>query len=378
MKILITGDFVVTDEFEGKDLVGESVIKLFEEADYRIINLEAPITYENPKNKITKTGPYLRTSAKTTLPYLKQLKVDMVTLANNHVLDYGEEGLKSTLAFCSENKITTVGAEKNLNTAKTSKRIKIQGKVISVINFSENEWASATSKTGGAHPMDIIDNTRLIQSEKENTDFLIVIIHGGHEFYHFPSPRMQKQYRFYADQGADVIVGHHPHCISGFEVYNETPIFYSLGNFLFTKKSRFDAWYLGLVLQIEINGKNLNTDLIPIKQTPAKFTISTLAKGQKSKILEQVRAYSKVIQDSELLMNEWDNYVRKKSNTYLNHFSISGLVPNKYIKALLYKSGLSEVLTPNKARTLFLNLIRCEAHKDLSKEVLTHHLSKNE
>ena len=58
-----------------------------------------------------------------------------------------------------------------------------------------------------------------------------MIVHGGHECYNLPSPRMQKQYLFYADQGADIVVGHHTHCISGYEVYKGVPIYYSLGNF---------------------------------------------------------------------------------------------------------------------------------------------------
>lgn len=83
-KILIAGDLVVTDEFQDQDLIDESVVNLFIEADYRIVNLETPITTNNSDNKILKTGPHLRTSAEIVLLYLKQLTVDMVTLANNH------------------------------------------------------------------------------------------------------------------------------------------------------------------------------------------------------------------------------------------------------------------------------------------------------
>jgi poly-gamma-glutamate capsule biosynthesis protein CapA/YwtB (metallophosphatase superfamily) len=76
--------------------------------------------------------------------------------------------------------------------------------------------------------MDIIDNANQIKEAKATHDKVIVIVHGGHEYYNLPSPRMQKQYRFYADQGADFVVGHHTHCISGYEVYNGVPIYYSL------------------------------------------------------------------------------------------------------------------------------------------------------
>src|SRR5690554_8220427 len=104
--------------------------------------------------------------------------------------------------------------------------------------------------------MNIIYNTNQIKEAKATHDKVIVIIHGGHEYYNLPSPRMQKQYRFYAEQGADIIISHHTHCISGKEVYKGVPIYYSLGNFLFTNTSSFEDWYIVIVLDLTIiNGK---------------------------------------------------------------------------------------------------------------------------
>jgi len=70
MKIIIAGDLYIAEEFRNKDLIDKSVTDLFENSDYRIVNLEAPITEENPKNKIIKTGPHLRMSSDTIMPYL--------------------------------------------------------------------------------------------------------------------------------------------------------------------------------------------------------------------------------------------------------------------------------------------------------------------
>ena len=90
---------------------------------------------------------------------------------------------------------------------------------IAILNFCENEWSIAEDDSPGANPMDIIDNTNHIREAKASHDKVIVIVHGGHEYYNLPSPRMQKQYRFYADQDADIVVGHNTHCISGSEMY---------------------------------------------------------------------------------------------------------------------------------------------------------------
>src|SRR5690606_34911013 len=123
---------------------------------------------------------------------------------------------------------------------------------IAIINIAENEWASATDTSAGANGMDLIDDVKSIQEAKSQSDFVLVIVHGGHEYYNLPSLRMQKQYRFYIDNGADLVVGHHSHCISGMETYKNKKIYYSLGNFLFTKPSVFKGWYNGLILEVII------------------------------------------------------------------------------------------------------------------------------
>jgi|GEM_PF-3062725 len=92
MNILISGDFFIADEYANKELIDQSVVDLFKQADYRIINLEAPLTANESTNKILKTGPNLRMSEVTVMPYFKQLKVDAVTLANNHILDNATKG----------------------------------------------------------------------------------------------------------------------------------------------------------------------------------------------------------------------------------------------------------------------------------------------
>ncbi len=110
MNILIAGDFFISDKYKDQCLIDRRIEDLFASVDYRIINLEAPITNkDDPKNKILKIGPHLRSSEDTVIPYLKQLHIDMVTLANNHILDYGEQGLIDTFHALKKNNIDRVG-----------------------------------------------------------------------------------------------------------------------------------------------------------------------------------------------------------------------------------------------------------------------------
>lgn len=375
MKILVTGDFVITDEFQGHDLLNETVLELFKDTDYRIVNLEAPVTVDNPSNKILKTGPQLRSSPQTTLPYLKQLNVDMVTLANNHVLDYGQNGLNDTLAFCAHNNISTVGAGKDINEAQRPKRLEIDGKTISIINFAENEWASASAESGGAHPVDIIDNARLINSEKDQTDIIIVIIHGGHEYYPYPSPRMQKQYRYYVDQGADAVIGHHPHCISGYEVYKDSPIVYSLGNFIFTKPSIHNEWYTGLVCSLLIGEKDdINFKLIAVTQDHKSFRLTTQLEENANRTKKMIEEINSIIKDEKLLRKKWDEFIESKFDQYYWMTSPFNFFQNRYAKAVVKRLGLHKHIMSLGYKSSLLNSIRCEAHKDALISILAEDL----
>ena len=369
--ILVAGDLVINQEYDVSKL-DKKLVSLFQKSDLNIVNLEAPVTASN--SKILKTGPYLKAHEESTKKILKALNVDIVTLANNHVLDYDEKGVDDTLDFCRKNKIKTVGAGMNLEEAAKTLYVDTKEGKIALVNFAENEWASATDKTAGANPMDVIDNAKQIQNAREQADYVIVIIHGGHEYYNLPSPRMQKQYRFYAEQGADIIIGHHTHCISGKVVYKGVPIYYSLGNFLFTNPSSFEDWYIGIVLELTIINGKLEVQLHPVKQTKEYFQISLLEGEEKQNVYNRIFKFDTVIEDSIKLNNEWKAYVDSKYRQYLNYWSPISFVNNRLLKSVLIKLGVS--LINKKGIALKLNMLRCEAHKDMSKEFTLKYLKK--
>ncbi len=374
LSIIIAGDFFVSKNFQGQDLIDKSMLSLFAKADYRIVNLEAPVTDVKAKNKILKTGPHLCTSEATTVPLLKQLKIDMVTLANNHILDYGENGLKDTFKVLKKEQIAFVGAGNNLKEAAKPYIIEKEGVKIAILNFAENEWANASEMSAGANPMDIIDNARQIKHAKLQADFVFVIVHGGHEYYNLPSPQMQKQYRFYTEQGADIVIGHHTHCVSGNEIYKGVPIYYSLGNFLFTMQSFYDDWFKGLVLKVEIKKGKLFAQLHPVKQQEKTFSFSLLKNEEKQDFLIRISSYNKIIVDESKLKHEWNLFIGSKYDSYLNLWSPLSFVSNRYIKGLLSRISVKGI--NKKGMASVLNLMRCEAHSDISKEVINRYLTK--
>src|SRR5690554_3827878 len=367
MKILITGDLFVSDQYYNSNLIDKSVQDLFSKADYRIVNLEAPITDDRLENKIIKTGPHLRMSEQTAISVLNQLNIDGVTLANNHILDYGTKGLLDTFDTLKSKEIAYVGAGTNLKDAAKYITLNKEGVKIAVINFCENEWSIAEEDSPGANPMDIIDNANQIKEAIATHDKVIVIVHGGHEYYNLPSPRMQKQYRFYAEQGADIVVGHHTHCISGNEVHKGVPIYYSLGNFLFTSQSTIEDWYTGLVLEVNIEKGNLTSKLHPVEQQKETFELSLLNGKKREDIMTRISKYNAIIADEEKLKSEWNNYVDTKYDVYLNYWSPFSFISNRYVRGVLNRLGIKGL--NKKGVALALNLMRCEAHADMSKEV---------
>lgn len=370
MKILITGDFVINQPYNTSQ-ISDEVKELFLQSDFTIVNLEAPVT--NSESKIIKTGPHLKADKKSTMEVLKSLNVNLCTLANNHVLDYDEQGVLDTLDFCKEHNFQTVGAGKNKEEASKVFYIETEVGKITFINIAENEWASATDTSAGANGIDLIDDIKTIQEAKKKSDFVFVIVHGGHEYYNLPSPRMQKQYRFYIDNGADLVVGHHTHCIGGKETYKNKEIYYSLGNFLFTKSSGYEDWYKGIVLVIEINDKKeIKTNPTFIKQRREDFELSMIIDIELHEIQNRFENYSSIIQNG--LISEWNKFVLQKEKMYLTRWSANVFIKNKYISAILTKLGIT--FSSKKGKATLLNMMRCEAHADLSKAIITKKLSK--
>ena len=302
----------------------------------------------------------------------------MVTLANNHILDYGEQGLLETISFCKENNIQMVGAGSNLQQASKTLYIPSIEGTIGIINFAENEWTNASVDTAGANPMDIIDNVRQSKALKNKVDYIILIIQGGNEYNHYPSPRMVKQYRFYAECGADVIIGHHTHCVGGYEVYNGTPIFYCLGNFLFTtNKKKLTSWYEGLVVQLIIKkGNRVAFKVVPVSQSKENHALTIMQGKDKDNIHNKIKKINIVLANDTLLKEEWGAYVRKIQPGYIKSISPIAGIRNRYIKAAFYRLNIHNLLLHENYVKEHLNRIRCEAHLEVSKKVLSNCLKE--
>ncbi len=373
--VIICGDFYSDADSPDENYFSGEILDLFNNSDLNIVNLECPVV-EDKSKKILKSGPHLSGSPYT-FSYLKQIKTGLVTLATNHQMDYGVEGLLNTLKLCKENSIGYVGAGMSLDEARMPFILEKYNTKIAVLNFSENEWSSAGKNRPGANPLNVIDNVKQIKKARELNDYVLVIIHGGHEQYHLPNPRMVSQYRFYAENGASVILGHHPHCISGFEIHNDVPIFYSLGNFLFTWKSIRKSWYTGFIVKLGIKrNEKIKWDIIPVQQSGCTHTLTLPENSQRQEVFSDINEYSRIISDDAMLSEKWESFVNELFDEKIDLCNPIQIIGNRRLINAIRKSGLSRLLRRRGHYAQILNNIRCESHHDLLKRIIEKYLTE--
>lgn len=370
MKILIAGDFCPQNRVsqqidkENYELVLGQVREVTTKADYSIVNYECPVTKGGEK-PIMKQGPNLQCSSKG-IEAVKWAGFDCVTLANNHFYDYGDAGVKNSIAKCTQEGLDTVGGGMNLKEASKILYKQIGEHVLAIINCCEHEFSIATETHGGSNPLNPVQQYYAIKDAKEKADYVLVIVHGGHEHWQLPSPRMQETYRFFVDAGADSVVNHHQHCYSGFEVYNGKPIFYGLGNFCFDRKGSWGAkWHEGYMVMLTLNEDKVGYDIIPYKQCLDNPSVDILDKGAYDIPIIEL---NKVLRDEKRLAEETEKYYASAEDKMSEVFEPCN---GKYYLAGKRRGWLPTLIS-NKRKLLAENLICCESHRDKMIYYLEH------
>lgn len=252
---LVVGGDIMTNSVPVSNHPLRSLTPVVSTADLAIANLEIPLTNQNSKTQ-RKSAEAVRLKHQFILrgdpghgAGIKAAGFDMVSLGNNHSMDYREPGLRQMIGVLDENKILHAGAGMNskeayapaIYTMPDGKRVGL----ISALCFTAqrslwvttpatlktpgNAVISSGGKVGAAVKKKVFDWTRRVKAQ---CDFLIVSLHWGIERTSVPQPFQVKLGRTFVDAGADVVLGHHPHVLQGAEVYKGKPIFYSMGNLL--------------------------------------------------------------------------------------------------------------------------------------------------
>lgn len=372
MYILVGADIVPTSsnqelfaKGDALSLVGDDLVTLMEGASFRIFNLEVPLTDE--KRPIRKVGPNLIAPTAAIHGY-KALGIDLLTLANNHILDQDEAGLETTMKCLEAQKINFLGAGQTMEQAKKPFVFSFHDKKIGVYACAEHEFSIAEETHGGANPFDPLYSLDDISALKSVCDQVIVLYHGGNEEYRYPSPRLQKICRRMVEKGADLVVCQHSHCIGCEEKYLSGTIVYGQGNFLFDDKDN-EFWQTSLLISID---ESFEISYVPLEK---KGNVVRMAEdAKKEEILKGFRERSEELKTPGQISRRYDEYAKERSKFYLNaisgkkSFLFRGI--NKLSKGKAFNRFLEKKYSA-KGLLRLVNYIKCEAHMDLLIRVLT-------
>lgn len=336
------------------DLVPE-----FEAADLCVANLECP--FVERQAPILKTGPNFG-APPDCINGIRNAGIDVLCLANNHILDHGSESLRLTLTTCARAGIATVGAGENLETARGILVRNLGGLRVGLLAVAEREFSIARKNSAGANPLDLVDFVRNVRDHRSSFDYLVVLVHGGDEF-HVPTPRLQDTCRFMVEMGANAVIVQHPHVLGGWEEYQGGHIVYGQGALLmdeaiYRTRRSFHEGFL-VKLSAEHNAPS-RMEIIPFTQSDPEPGARRM-RGERDQAFRQaLDERSKAIKDPALVEAEWVKFCESNKHDYL-----SSLLGHNRVLARLNRRGLLERVLHGRLPLLRAkNIACCETHRE--------------
>ncbi len=361
MKTFLMGDVCATDQsrelFIRKDLdvLFGDTLDLFKDNDITFANLECAIT--ESENRIKKFGPNLK-SPRETADVLKAIGVNLCGLSNNHIFDFGIEGVRDTMAALDEVGIAYTGFGENYEDSRRNYFVEKNGEKVCFITVCEHEYSYALDNRMGSRPFDPFDTMADIRAAKADADRVIVLYHGGKEHCQYPSPRLMKACREMVHNGADVILCQHTHCISCYENYMGSHILYGQGNFHFVKLAASMPKTWDSLLAVQYDTVTNEIAFTPIVNN--EFGVE-LAKGEeKEELMSAFAARNASLADGSW-QDGWHEFCVKMQNNYVRAASGD-------------HSGTPEEM----GDSVFAHYLDCEAHTDVWRELYKTANHRNE
>lgn len=267
--ISLADNWYIMPQYDKRDkkilgILSEDVVNEMNKSTLMVANSE--FTVSNRGNPIKgKTFTFRAKPERLNIYY--EMGVDLVTLANNHVYDFGEEAFLDMLDALDEYKIPHIGAGKNIDDAKMPYYFIINGYKFAFVNATRAEKNILTpgageNSSGVFRCYDSTGMENLIKEVKEDSDYVITIIHFGKEGYHDLEPEQVRSAKAYIDAGSDAVIGHHAHTLQGIEFYKNKPIVYNLGDFIFNSLKEETAMFQ---IKLDEDG-NMNYYILPALQ----------------------------------------------------------------------------------------------------------------
>ncbi len=349
MKLILCGDLVPTqatrpafDRADLRALMGDS-LPVLRSGDFTVANLECALT--DREEKIRKCGPNLK-GMPSDARVIASCGFTHLGLSNNHVYDYGEAGMRDTVAAVQSAGMVPFGFGENDRDSRRPLILTKDGERTAIVAVCEHEYSYALPHRFGANPFDPFDTMQDIADAKKTCGHVIVLYHGGKEQCEYPSPRLRKACRAMIRAGASLVLTQHSHCIGCRERYLHGEIVYGQGNFNFVGHSDHPHWRSGLIVRAECGADGLKTEYLPVCVTDTGIT---LAPGtEKKALLDAFDARSAILCDEDKWMAEWEKFC----------FSLP-----YYVDAV--RNAFTDVPQGEFCRQVFPHYLDCEAHLDV-------------
>ena len=286
-------------------IIDNELLDIMKSSSWMVVNNE--FTVSNRGERMPGKYYTFRASPQR-LSIYEELGVDLVTLANNHVYDFGKDAFYDMLDSFNEYNIPYIGAGRNIKEAMEPYYLIINGYKIAFINATRAEKIILTPEAGENDggvfrcydPSSLI---KLISDVKKDSDFVITLIHWGREDSHYLEDVQTETAKLYIDAGADVIIGSHAHVLQGIEFYKDKPIIYNLGDFIFNNETKDTG-----IFQIKLNNDgNMTYYFIPAIQ---KEEYTSILKGnEKQRVINDLNSWSinAVIDDGGQILKKQHN-----------------------------------------------------------------------
>jgi len=360
--IVIGGDVCPTGRIQNAfiegsaDAIFHDLLDDVTHADLSIVNLECPLV--SHKTPIAKSGPVLGADVRC-IQGFAAADWNILNLANNHSFDHGASGLRETIHTIEAAGLAYIGAGSNIEEAQKPCIQEMNGERIVIYSMAEREFSIADETSPGSNPFDLINCIGAIRQYKQDGIF-IALIHGGKEFYSYPSPEMVRKCRFMIDMGADAVICCHTHCPLPWEIYAGRPIIYGLGNFIFEPLREAPAsWYEGYLARLTVGGGRVCMEAIPYVQSFGQAGVRKMNDVEQKRFTNEMNRKNIEVQDVKFLAQQWRDYCHKQKSFYLEAlFGCNRLMRKVHsmLQARLYSKR--QVLRA-------LNLVQCETHQEV-------------
>lgn len=374
--MFICGD--VINMFSSSQFIDQSLINSIKDTDYAICNFEGTCEYPEIKGKDMVHRP-------ETLQLLENAGFDFLLLGNNHITDYGYDGLSNTLKCINKTKFEYIGAGLDYESTYAPIVKAIKGFKFGFINLCEAQvghFSKKSQKYGYAWIGDKHVDNRILSLRKE-VDYLLLFVHAGLENYKLPLIEFRDLYQHYCDLGVDVVIGSHPHIAQGIERYGSSIIFYSLGNFYFPTTQQNlerESWCKSFSIVLKFDSGVIDFDIIKHKTSNLLVSIDDKSSIDVDELSEELKNpfYLKEITKQNLLaFRELPFRLFREALNGTSHMDLF-LYKIKFIVSYLFGRKSIYANSEYYRMSLLKRLVENETYRYLTIAALNDYLLRNE